>query len=37
LFSVPRDVVNEDERLRRVRATDPFAWWGSPRDIGPLL
>jgi hypothetical protein len=37
LFSVPPNVVQDDERLRRIRATEPLAWWGSPSDIGPLL
>jgi len=37
LFSLPLNVVQDDERMRRIRATDPLAWWGSPGDIGPLL
>jgi hypothetical protein len=37
LFSVPRGAILDDERLRRVRLTDPLAWWGSPDSVEDLL
>jgi hypothetical protein len=37
LFNVPRDMVTEDERLRRIRLVDPVAWWGSPEDVESVL